>query len=199
MKRTFAIVTAIMTIFLLSTAVIAGASELTASLAKQVDSSPNASAELKTFVKSNLLPLCTNEVFVKTVAAQNAKGMTLDEIKQTDETWRSAEDFLPIHEELLSNECAAEIKRIAKNLPQITETFVMDNQGANVGQNQITSDYWQGDEAKWENSFKGGKGGVDIGEAKLYKSTNRIDQKVSLPIIDTSGKVIGAICFGIAL
>src|SRR3546814_5525775 len=31
-----------------------------------------------------------------------------------------------------------------------TEIFVMDNRGLNVGQSEVTSDYWQGDEAKFQ-------------------------------------------------
>ena len=34
-----------------------------------------------------------------------------------------------------------------------TEIFVMDNKGMNVGQSDITSDYWQGDEAKWIKTY----------------------------------------------
>jgi hypothetical protein len=79
----------------------------------------------------------------------------------------------------------------------IGECFVMDNQGANVGQNAMTSDYWQGDEPKWQKSFNGGKGGLLIEKRKFDKSTDSIDQKVSLPIIDEEGRVIGAVCWGV--
>jgi len=199
MKHAFIILTVGAAILLTTTVVIAGTAEILASISTQIDNSSNASPEMKTLAKNKLLPLCTNELFVKSVKAQNAKGMTLDEIRKIDETWQAAEDFLPIHEKLLSNDCAAEIKRIAKKITELTEIFVMDNQGANVGQNTITSDYWQGDEPKWQNSYNDGKGGVEVGKAKLDKSINRIDQKISLPIIDNSGKVIGAICIGVSL
>ncbi|NLS93339.1 MAG: hypothetical protein GXX96_14375 [Planctomycetaceae bacterium] len=75
----------------------------------------------------------------------------------------------------------------------------MDNQGANVGQNQLTSDYWQGDEPKWQNSCKDGKGGIDVGENKLDKSSNRTMQHISLPIIDENGRAIGAVTYGLAV
>ena len=35
-----------------------------------------------------------------------------------------------------------------------------DNKGLNVGQSDVTSDYWQGDEAKWKKSYKMGAGAV---------------------------------------
>jgi uncharacterized phage infection (PIP) family protein YhgE len=37
---------------------------------------------------------------------------------------------------------------------------VKDNKGLNVGQSDVTSDYWQGDEAKWKKSYKMGAGAV---------------------------------------
>jgi len=154
-------------------------------------------AKLQIFITEKLLPLCTNPVFVKEVKAQNAKGVSLDEIKKIDEQWQKAEEELPIHTEKLNNDCAKEIKRLAKELEVLGECFVMDNQGANVGQNAITSDYWQGDEPKWIKSFNEGKGGVIIEKPKYDKSTDSVDQKVSLPIIDEEGNVIGAVCCGI--
>ena len=166
-------------------------------LTTAINGSTTASDEMKTFACEKLAPLCTNPVFVAEVAAQNAKGLTLERIKQTDEAWIAAEDELAIHGELLGNACAAEIKKVCKQVPALTEVFVMDNQGANVGQNALTSDYWQGDEPKWRNSFNGGEGGVDISKPKLDKSSGSVDQKVSLPIIDASGNVIGAVCFGV--
>jgi len=152
---------------------------------------------LKEFVKAKLVPLCTNKVFAQEVTGQNAKQVSLDEIKKIDEQWIAAEDELPIQAEKMGNGCAKEIAKVVKQLPILGETFVMDNQGANVGQNALTSDYWQGDEAKWKNAFKDGKGGIDIGKRQLDKSTNVVDQKVSLPIINEQGKVIGAVCFGV--
>ena len=105
--------------------------------------------------------------------------MTLDQIKKTDQEWRDAEDELPIHKELLSNACAEEINKLIKANPSIVEVFVTDNQGANVGQNDLTSDYWQGDEAKWKNSFNKGKGGLDVGKVKFDKSANTSLQQIS--------------------
>jgi len=166
-------------------------------LTQQIDASEKASPELKVFVKQHLLPLCTNPVFVQQVKAQNAKQRPLAEIQKIDQEWVQAEDELPIHREVMDNACAREIRKITAQVRVIGETFVMDNQGANVGQNELTSDYWQGDEPKWQNAYAKGKGGVEFGKPKLDKSTNTVDQKISLPIFDEQGMVIGAVCFGV--
>lgn len=158
--------------------------------------SEKADAKVKTFVTTKLLPLSSNAVFVAEVKKQNALKVSLDEIKKIDAEWQAAEDFLPIQEKVMDNACAKEIIKIIKGLPAIKEAFVMDNQGAVVGENDLTSDYWQGDEAKWKNSFNGGKGGVDVGKVKFDKSANAQLQQISIPVI-SDGKAIGAITFGI--
>jgi len=175
------------------------AAEISARIVQQLGKSEAVNADVKAFVAEKLLPTCTNPIFVKAVKDQNAKKLSLEQIKKIDADWTAAEDELPIQTELMTNACALEIQRLAKELSQLTETFVMDHLGANVGQNALTSDYWQGDEAKWMNAFADGKGGIDIDKPRLDKSTNREDQKISLPIIDENGTVVGAICFGIAL
>jgi hypothetical protein len=153
--------------------------------------------KVKVFVTAHLLPLTTDGVWVAAVAAQNAKAVSLDEIKKLDAQWQKAEEELPIQQDMLGNASAKACLVLAKRLPAIREVFVMDNQGANVGQNAITSDYWQGDEDKWAKSFNGGKGGIDVGKVKFDQSANVSLQQVSLPIIAADGSVIGAVCFGI--
>jgi hypothetical protein len=59
-----------------------------------------------------------------------------------------------------------------------------------------TSDYWQGDEAKWQKSFNGGKGAVFFDERKFDSSAKAVIIQVSVPVID-QGKVIGALTVGV--
>lgn len=153
--------------------------------------------EIQSFVNEKLLPLMNNPVFVAEVTKQNAMGRSLSEIQQICAAWMAAEEEMPIMREMMTNAAANEIRRVFKPIPQVGEVFLMDNQGANVGQNALTTDFWQGDEAKWQKSFNEGKGGVDVGKASLDKSSNEVLQQVSLPIINEEGKVIGAICIGI--
>jgi len=75
----------------------------------------------------------------------------------------------------------------------------MDDQGGVVGENNLTSDYWQGDEEKWTGSYNDTKGGVDVGKEKFDKSANATLQQISLPLIAKGGKVIGAITWGVAV
>lgn len=170
--------------------------DLSKELSTKIDSSDKADAKVKAFVKKALIPQHINTVFAAEVEKHNAKKLTLEHIIKVDKEWQAAEDFLPIQEELTENATAEEVRNIIKKHPAIKEAFVMGNQGAVVGENDLTSDYWQGDEAKWKNSFNSGKGGIDVGKVKLDKSTNSHLQQISMPIVK-DGKVIGAITFGI--
>ena len=185
--------------FISSTALAASPNEaLLARLRAEIDGNSAASPALKNFAKSVLVPLCSNSVFVTETAAQNAKATPLSEIQSIDEQWQAAEEELPIFAEKLGNACAEEIRKVVAANPAIIEAFVMDNQGAVVGENLMTSDYWQGDEPKWQNSYKDGQGGIDVGEESFDRSANEVIQQISLPIIDSAGNVIGAVTYGIA-
>ena len=74
----------------------------------------------------------------------------------------------------------------------------MDNKGLNVGQSNITSDYWQGDEAKWQDTFMQGANSIHISEVEEDETTQTYQSQLSLPVIDPSSQsVIGAITIGI--
>jgi hypothetical protein len=73
------------------------------------------------------------------------------------------------------------------------EIFVMDDKGLNVGQSSITSDFWQGDEAKFQKTYLVGPDAMFIDEPEwddTYKIW-RVQLNKSLTEPKT-GKLIGA-------
>jgi len=173
--------------------------DLSAKLKKDIASNPITNDQLKHFAINTLLAECHNSIFVEQVKLQNEKNISIEDIKITDKQWINSESTSDFKKELLETVCSTEIKRIATEHSEILEAFVMDNQGALVGLTNVTSDYWQGDEAKWKKSFRKGKGGVEIAAAKFDNSANAVLQQLSLPVIDSDGNVIGAITWGISL
>src|SRR5690606_8600938 len=79
----------------------------------------------------------------------------------------------------------------------LTEIFAIDAVGLNVDQSGVTSDYWQCDEGKWQNSFGAGADGIDIDDVEEDKSTQTFQSQVSIPVLGSDGTPIGAITFGI--
>ena len=60
----------------------------------------------------------------------------------------------------------------------------MDNRGLNVATAGLTSDYWQGDEAKFTETFGKGAGAMQIGEVEFDESSQTYSVQVSLTIVD---------------
>lgn len=137
-----------------------------------------------------------NTVLINAVKEQNSRSTSLDAIKKIDKEWMGSTGVTPFMKPLMENAAARELKKLEQSKPYFTEVFLMDNQGANVAMTNKTSDYWQGDEAKFTKSFNGGQGGIDIGKVKFDKSTQAYLVQVSVPVME-DGKAIGAITIGV--
>jgi hypothetical protein len=80
----------------------------------------------------------------------------------------------------------------------ITEIFVFDALGLNVASSAMTSDYWQGDEAKYSETFPKGAGAVHISEIEFDESSQTYQAQVSVSIIDpATGQAVGAMTVGL--
>jgi hypothetical protein len=145
---------------------------------------------------SKLAAIGTDPVIVGAVKAENAKGKTLDDIKAMDEKWKNTAGVADFMKALMESECGKHIREIQKSQPYFAEIFVMDNQGANVAMTDKTSDYWQGDEAKFQKSFNNGAGAVFVDEVEFDESAQGYLVQVSVPVKD-GDNTIGAITFGI--
>jgi len=145
---------------------------------------------------TTLAPLGTDPVIVKAVREENAKGKTLAQIQEKDREWREYAGFADYMKAIMDSECGRHIREIQGSAPYYAEIFVMDNQGANVAMTDKTSDYWQGDEDKFQKSFAGGAGAVFIDEVRFDDSAQAYQVQISVPVMD-GGTAIGAITFGI--
>lgn len=146
--------------------------------------------------QSTLAKIGADPVIVAAVKAQNAKGMSLDQIKELDKKWRATAGEDSFMKSLMDSECGQHLRKLQDSQEYFAEIFVMDNQGGNVAMTDKTSDYWQGDEAKFKKSFAGGQGAVFVDDVEFDKSTQTYVSQVSVPVMD-GGKAIGAITFGI--
>ena len=148
------------------------------------------------FAHSELAKLGSDPVIVKAVKAENAKAKSLAQIKEMDGKWKGTPGIADYMKAIMESECGKHLQEVQKTKAYYSELFVMDNQGANVCMSDKTSDYWQGDEAKFTKSYNGGAGAVHVGNVKFDDSTQAYLSQVSVPVKD-AGKVIGAITIGI--
>ena len=145
---------------------------------------------------SSLANLGTDPVIIKAVIAENNKGKSLAQIQDLDEKWKATPGIVDYMKAMMDSECGQHLRKIQASASYYAEIFVMDNQGANVAMTDKTSDYWQGDEAKFKESFNGGRGAVHISDVEFDDSTQAYLVQVSVPVKE-GDSVIGAITFGI--
>ncbi len=160
---------------------------------------------VKDYATANIMPWISDSAVVAAIKAQNEanSGLTQADIDALDEQWRAGVDGgdTTLIDTTLSNSLSGFLrdKQMASN-GIITEIFVMDSKGLNVGQSDVTSDYWQGDEGKWKRTYgSGDSAAVFVDEAEKDESTQMLQSQISMTIADQSGAPIGAITIGINL
>ena len=163
------------------------------------------SKALRQLAKEKIAAWSNDPIVISAIKAQNKKHAALSqgEIDTLDKQWRSEtkSSNRPLIASILSKNLSKYLSKIkSENQGLYTEIFVMVNKGLNVGQSDVTSDYWQGDEAKWKDTYNAGPGAVHVGKVKKDESTQLIQSQVSISITDPStNSVIGAITIGVNL
>ncbi len=104
-------------------------------------------APMKQLASSKVAGWAANPVVVAALNAQNGKhaSLTQDQIIKMDKAWRAEVKSSggDMTKAVLGNELSAYLKKVkAESDGLYTEIFVMDNKGLNVGQSDVTSDYW---------------------------------------------------------
>jgi hypothetical protein len=127
--------------------------------------------------------------------AQQSGQMSMERVKAIDEAWQRGEDPEGLATALGSNDCAQALQTLISANPGYAEAFVADNRGALVCMSQRTSDYWQGDEAKWARSYADGAGAVFISNTEHDDSTGLDVIHISVPV-RAAGRVVGVLVVG---
>lgn len=163
----------------------------------------DAPASMTTYALEQVRLVAENPAIIAAIRAQNARnaGLSTTEIIDLDQTWRAETDASerPMINATLANPVSVILSGIASDSAgRITEVFVMDARGLNVGQSAITSDYWQGDEEKFSATYPKGAGAMHVSAIELDQSTQTYQGQVSMSITDpATGDTIGAVTFGI--
>ena len=138
-----------------------------------------------------------DEVLVDAVEKHNLKKLNLEDIKKKDRDWISEDDLTIEMKDMMSSDAAKQLYLYESLRPYFFEIFLTGKLGANVAMTNRTSDYWQGDEAKFINAYDGGLGRVYIEPIHYDKSSHAFLTQVSLPVKSQSGEVIGVLIVGV--
>lgn len=158
---------------------------------------------LRAYAEEQLAHWLENPDLIQAIKEQNAKnaGLTQADIDALDQDWRAQrkQEAKPLIADLLGRPSSEWLReKQAETARFVTEVFAMDNKGLNVAQSDATSDYWQGDEAKWKETYGNGSGDIHISEVEFDESTGAYQSQVSMAIRDPeTGELIGAITFGV--
>lgn len=159
--------------------------------------------QLEALAAGQLKAIAAEPMLIDAIKAQNAAhaDMSQAEIDALDAKWRAeagASDAPTIDPLLASDASQFLAAKRDETDGLITEAFAMDDKGLNVALSDVTSDYWQGDEAKWKETFLLGADAVHIGDVEFDESSQSYQAQVSLAIADPeTGEPIGAITFGV--
>jgi hypothetical protein len=155
------------------------------------------------YARSNLQTWITDPVIVYAIKEQNLLFASLKErdIARMDKTWIDSGKFGPMVIDLLDRQASiiARERREESN-GVVNEIIVMDMHGLNVAISDRTSDFFQGDEAKYQETYLKGPDAVHVSELKFDESTQKVQTQVSLSVSDPeTGEVIGAVTLGVSL
>ena len=190
-RRGHATVVAISTLALMAASLALGAGNAMALDALQ--------KKAENFVVTKVKPWIGDATVVDAVKAQDVETSKLkqQQIDQEDIDWLNRTDKKLIDSRMnnpLSTFLTAKKKALGD---AVLEIFVFDKKGLNVGETDLTTDYIQGDEAKFWKTYGAGPNAVFVDKVEPDAGLPHICQ-VSLTIKDPkSGKAIGGMTVGI--
>ncbi len=159
--------------------------------------------QIMEILKSQVGSWLSSPEIVDAVKKQNTEhaGLSAADIDALDKTWRA--EAKSGGGELIDKVLSKGLSKFLTGKKEssggvFSEIFVMDNKGLNVGQSDVTSDYMQGDEGKWQKTYQAGPDAVFVDEVEFDDSSQTFQSQVSATIVDPAdGKPIGAITLGI--
>lgn len=172
---------------------------LAAALLALLTASPAVADEwmIRDYLVEQVREWSSSPVVLLTLEASNERYANLEQarIDALDQQWRAEREVedQPLITAVLSSPLSNYLTRIQANSQGLfSAIFVMDAVGLNAGQSAITSDFWQGDEAKWQKTFQVGPDAVFIDEVEVMEETGAEIRQLNMSIA-RDGKVVGAI------
>lgn len=160
-------------------------------------------AKAQSFAQTEIKKWAADPDIVAAINAANTERAGYDQAKidGLDKQWRAEVGAAahPLIDATAANPSSAKLKAICDGQGGlVTEAFVMDAKGLNVGMCDATSDYWQGDEGKWQKTYSVGPDAVFVDKVEQDESTQKFQVQTSITVVDpATGKAIGAMTVGL--
>lgn len=140
--------------------------------------------------------VAADRAVVRSVVTKNAQGETQAQIEERDKQWIANPNYA-LRKKLIQGPCGSRLRKLARSDSHIVEVILMDNQGALVCASAETSDYWQGDEAKWQKPFVEGQAAF-LDDPAYDTSSATYGLQLSVPV-KRRGRTIGALTLTLKL
>ncbi|MBT9383436.1 hypothetical protein KM176_06160 [Pseudooceanicola sp. CBS1P-1] len=160
-------------------------------------------ASMRDYLESEVLLWAFDPQILAAVRAQNSahEGLSQDQILTLDGQWRAevGTPNEPMVDAVTKTPLADFLRdRMAGSGGIVTEIFVMDDKGLNVAATGATSDYWQGDEGKFTETYGKGVGAVHVGEVEFDDSAQTYQGQISVSVADPATReLLGALTVGL--
>lgn len=158
---------------------------------------------LEEYARTEVPKWLDQPILIDALRAQNGKHATLTqaEVDELDLIWRAQmkEGGGELVSELVDRPLSDWFReRVDATAGLVVEIFATDNIGLNVGQSNVTGDYWQGDEAKYEQTIKYGQGTIHFSDMELDVENGVYQAQISAPVKDPeTGEWIGVMIFSV--
>ncbi|MDR7125561.1 hypothetical protein [Pseudotabrizicola sp. 4114] len=162
-----------------------------------------ADSKARAYAAQALTGWAADPAIIAAVREQNTRHTTLTQadIDRLDQAWKAelGKSVQPTINSVLSSAPSDFLRaQVEASAGQMTEVFVMDALGLNVTASAATSDYWQGDEAKFSETYPKGAGAIHISDIEFDESAQIYQIQVSFSLADPAdGTVIGAVTVGL--
>lgn len=175
----------------------AGALALSGVAAMAEPAKPDVAALVTADVLEEMRAWIETDIVRVSIDTQNKRLRKLDQatIDTLDAQWKAERESAdkPLIAATLSNPLSIYLSRMqGRSLGLYAEIFIMDQNGLNVGQSSVTSDFWQGDEGKFQKTYQVAPDAVFFDEPEFDDEMKVWRGQVNFTVTDTAGKAIGA-------
>lgn len=165
--------------------------------------SPIEKKRIQYIITPLLKKLSLNKNIISATVKQNQlnSNKSDSELKVIDRQWieEFAKGNIDFSKTIVNQEASKILKQYqTENEGLLSEIIVMDNRGYNVAVTDMTSDYWQGDEDKFKQTFNKSSQTIFIEKIEYDASSKHFQVQVSVSLTNPeTHEAIGAITMGV--
>lgn len=130
---------------------------------------------------------------IHTVAAASTAPLDPEKIKAIGKEWEAARVATAQRLGVLDNPTSNYLREITEHDRIYREIFVTDREGRLVATSNVTTDYYQADEAWWQEAFDDGmRGRVSVGDVAWDESAKAYVIEIGMPItLSADSRLVG--------